>query len=101
MNLVKHVKETQITDCCDRIIKIINMNIEDSSNVPCQKFQIDDSMLEEKYPLLNSLHIPLIPHLVSTISFEIIKLLEQFPIRNILSLKHWRGTESTAISIPK
>ena len=44
------MKETQITDCYDRIIKIINMNIEDSSNVQYQKFQIDDSIVRKKFP---------------------------------------------------
>ena len=46
MNLIKHVKETQITDYYNRMIKLINMNIEDSSNVQYQKLQIDDSILK-------------------------------------------------------
>ena len=46
MNLIKYVKETQITDCYNRMIKLINMNIEDSSNVQYQKLQIDDSILK-------------------------------------------------------
>ena len=37
MNLIKHVKEAQITDCCNWIIKLISMNVEDSSNVQYQK----------------------------------------------------------------
>ena len=46
MNLIKHVKETKITDCYNRIIKLMNMNIEDSSNIQYQKLQIDDSVLK-------------------------------------------------------
>ena len=46
INLIKHVKETKITDCYNRIIKLMNMNIEDSSNIQYQKLQIDDSMLK-------------------------------------------------------
>ena len=42
MNLIKHVKETQITDCYNRIIKLIHINIEDTSNIQYQKLQIDD-----------------------------------------------------------
>ena len=37
MNLIKHVKETQITDCYNRIIKLINMYIEDPSIIQYQK----------------------------------------------------------------
>ena len=37
MNMIKHIKETQIADCYNRIIKLINMNIEDSSDVQYQK----------------------------------------------------------------
>ena len=32
-NLIKYVKESQIRDCYKRIIHLINMNIEDSSNI--------------------------------------------------------------------
>ena len=49
MNLIKHVKETQITDCYNKIIKFINTNIEDSSNVQYQKLQIADSISKDKY----------------------------------------------------
>ena len=101
MNLIKHVKETQLTDSYNRIVKLKNMNTEGSSNVQYQKLQIDDSMLKEKHPLLHSLRIPFIPHIISTILYEIIKLLEQFPNINILSIKHWRSTESTVINITK
>ena len=101
MNLIKYVKETQITDCYNGIIKLINVNIEDSSNVQYQKLHIDDSMLKEKYPLLYSLKIQFISHVMSTILYEIIKLSKQFPNRNLLSIKHWRGTESTVINISR
>ena len=87
------MKETQITDCCNIIIKWIHINIKDLSNVQYRKLQIDDSMLKEKHPLLHSLRIPFIPHIISTILYEIIKLSVQFPNRNILSIKHWRDTE--------
>ena len=93
------MKETQITDCCNRIIKWIN--IKDLSNVQYRKFQIDDSIIKEKYPLLHFLHIPFISHMMPTILYEIIKLSEQFPNINIVSLKHWRGVESIVIHIPK
>ena len=43
MNFIKHRKETQITDCYNKIIKFINTNIEDSSNVQYQKLQSEDS----------------------------------------------------------
>ena len=51
-NLIKHMKETQITDYYNKIIKMINMNIEDSSYVQYQEFQIDDSISKEKLSLV-------------------------------------------------
>ena len=77
------------------------MNMEDSSNVHYQKLQLEDSILKEKYPMLHSLRIPFIPNVMSTILHEIFKLSEQFPKTNILSIKHFCGTESTVISVPK
>ena len=41
------MKDTQITDCYNKIIKMININIEDSSIVQNQKLQIDHSILKE------------------------------------------------------
>ena len=75
------------------------MNIEDSSNVKYQKFQINDQRLKEKYLFLNSLRIPFISHVITTILYEIIKFSETFPNRDILSIQYWCSTESTAISI--
>ena len=77
------------------------MNIEDSNNVQCQKFQLEDSNLKERYPMLHSLHIPFIPNAMSTILHEIFKLSEQYRKTNILSIKKFYGTESIVISIPK
>ena len=42
MNLIKHVKETQLTDSYNRIVKLKNINTEEASNVQYQKLQIDD-----------------------------------------------------------
>ena len=77
------------------------MNAEDSSNVQYQKLQLEDSILKEKYPMLHSLYIPFIPNVMLTILHEIFKLSEQYPKTNIISIKHFCGTDSTVISMPK
>ena len=100
-NLIKYVKESQIRDFYKRIINLINMNVENSSNVQYQKLQIEDTILKEKYSILDSLRIPLIPNVMSIILHEIFKYFEQFPKTNILSINNFCGTESTVISIPK
>ena len=73
-NLIKYVKESQIRDCYKRIINLINMNVEDSSNVQYQKLQLEASILKEKYSMLHSLYIPFIPNVMSTILHDTFKL---------------------------
>ena len=51
--------------------------------------------------MFHSLHIPFFSNVMSTILHDIFKLSEQFPKTSILSIKHFCGAESTAISIPK
>ena len=51
--------------------------------------------------MIHSLHIPIIPNIMSTILYEIFQLSEQSPKNNILSIKYFYGTESTLINIPK
>ena len=45
-NLIKYVKEWQIRDCYKRIINLININVEDPSNVQYQKLQMEDAILK-------------------------------------------------------
>ena len=99
-NLIKYVKKSQIRDWYKIIINLINMNIEDSSNVQYQNLQIEDTILKEKHQMLHSLHNPFISNVMWTILHVIFKLSEQFPRTNILSVKRFCGTESTIISIP-
>ena len=47
-NLIKYVKKSQIRDWYKIIINLINMNVEDSSNVQYQKLQLEDSILNSK-----------------------------------------------------
>ena len=77
------------------------MNVEGSSNVQYQKMQIENTILQEKYPMLHSLDIHIIPSIITTILHEIFKYFEKFPKTNILSLKDFCGTESTVIGITK
>ena len=46
LNLIKYVKETQISDCYNRIIEFMNINIKYLSDVQYQKLQIIDSILK-------------------------------------------------------
>ena len=42
MNLIKHIKETEISDCNKRLINLINMNVEDSSNIQYEKLPVEE-----------------------------------------------------------
>ena len=99
MNLIKYIKETEISDCNKRLLNLIN--VEGSSNVSYEKLQVEETELKNNYPMLHSLHIPVIPNVISTILQEIFKLSEQFPKNNLLSIKSFCGTDSTLINIPK
>ena len=101
MNLRKYMKETEISDCNKRLINFVNMNVEGSSNIQYDKLPVEEIILKEKYTMIHSLHIPIIPNIISTILYEICQLSEQFPKNNILSMKSFYGTESTLINIPK
>jgi len=101
MVLIKSIKEMQINDCNKRLLNLINMNVEGSSNVSYERLPVEETELKNKYPMLHYLHIPLIPNVVSTILQEIFKLSEQFPKNNLLSIKSFCGTDSTLINIPK
>jgi len=99
MNLIKYIKETEISDCNKRLLNLIN--VEGSSNVSYEKLQVEETELKINYPMLHSLHIPVIPNVISTILQEIFKLSERFPKNNLLSIKSFCGTDSTLINIPK
>ena len=99
MNLIKYIKETEISDCNKRLLNLIN--VEGSSNVSYEKLQVEETELKNNYPMLHSLHIPVIPNVISTILQEIFKLSERFPKNNLLSIKSFCGTDSTLINIPK
>ena len=92
MNLIKYIKETEISDCNKRLINLINMNVEDSSNIQYEKLPVEETILKEKYPMIHSLHIPIILTMILTILYEIYQLSEQFPKNNILSMKSFCGT---------
>ena len=93
MNLIKYIKETEISDCNKRLNNLINMNVEDSSNIQYEKLTVEETILKEKYTMIHSLHIPIIPNIMSTIIYEIYQLSEQFPKNNMLSMKSFCGTE--------
>ena len=99
MNLIKYIKETEISDCNKRLLNLIN--VEGSSNVSYEKLQVEETELKNNYPMLHSLYIPVIPNVISTILQEIFKLSERFPKNNLLSIKSFCGTDSTLINIPK
>ena len=69
MNLIKNIKETEISDCNKRLINSINMNVEGSSNIQYEKFPVEQTILKEKYPMIHSLHILIIPNIMSTILY--------------------------------
>ena len=99
MNLIKYIKETEISDCNKRLLNLIT--VEGSSNVSYKKLLVEETELKINYSMLHSLHIPVIPNVISTILQEIFKLSERFPKNNLLSIKSFCGTDSTVINIPK
>ena len=101
MNLIKYIKGTDINDCNKRLINLINMNFEGSSNVQYEQLPVEEKILKEKYQMIHSLHIPIIPNIMSTILHDIFNLSEQFPKNSILSMKSFCGTESAIINTPK
>ena len=101
MNLIKYTKEKEISDCNKRLINLINMNVEGSSNIQYEKLPIEETILNEKYPMIHYLHFPIIPNIMSTILYDIYQLSEQFPKNNMLSMNFFCGTESTLRNIPK
>ena len=80
---------------------MMNMNVEGSSNVSYEKLPVEKNELKNSYPLIHSFHIPVIPHVISTLLQEIFKLSEKFPKYNLLSIKSFCGTDSTLLNIPK
>ena len=79
MNLIKYIKESEISDYNKRLLNLIDMNVEGSSNVSYEKLLVEETVLKNNYPLIHSLHIPVIPNVISTLLQEIFKLSEQFP----------------------
>ena len=48
INLIKNIKETEISDCKKRLINLINMNVEGSSNIQYEKLPVEETILKEK-----------------------------------------------------
>ena len=101
MNLIKHIKGTEISHYNKKLINLIHMNVEGSSNVQYEQLPVEEKILKEKYQMIHSLHIPIIPNIMSTILHDIFNLSEKFPKNGILSMKSFCGTESAIINIPK
>ena len=74
MNLIKYIKETEISDCNKRLINLVNRNIEGSSNIQCEKLPVEETILKEKYQMIHSLHIPIISNIMYIILYEIFQL---------------------------
>ena len=67
MNLIKYIKETEISDCNKILLNLIDMNVDGSSNVSYEKLLVEETVLKNNYPLIHSLHIPVIPNVISTL----------------------------------
>ena len=80
---------------------ILNLIINDSFNVKYHTMKIDDNTKCVSYPLLSSLNISLITHVMSALLYDIVKLSEWFPDSSILNIKHHYGTYYTRINIHK
>ena len=67
MNLIKYIKEMEISDCNKILLNLIDMNVEGSSNVSYEKLLVEEIVLKHNCPLLHPLYIPVIPNVVSTL----------------------------------
>ena len=47
MNLIKYIKETEINDCYKRLLNLIDMNVDGSSNVSYEKLLVEETVLKE------------------------------------------------------
>ena len=47
MNLIKYIKETEIGDCNKRLLNLIDMNVEGSSNVSYKKVLVEETILKK------------------------------------------------------
>ena len=47
MNLIKYIKETEISDCNKRLLNLIDMNVEGSSNVSYEKLLVEETELKK------------------------------------------------------
>ena len=77
------MKETETSDCNKRLINLININVKGSSNIQYEKLPIEATILKKSYTTIHSLHIPIIPNIMSTIIYEKYQLSDQFPKNNL------------------
>ena len=47
MNLIKYIKEMEISDCNKRLLNLIDMNVENSSNVSYEKLLVEKAELKK------------------------------------------------------
>ena len=48
MDLIKYIKEMQISDCNKRLLNLINMNVEGSSNVLYERLPVEETELKKQ-----------------------------------------------------
>ena len=44
MNLIKYIKETEINDCYKRLLNLIDMNVDGSSNISYEKLLVEETV---------------------------------------------------------
>ena len=45
MDLIKYIKETEISDCNTILLNLIDMNVEGSSNISYEKLLVEETVL--------------------------------------------------------
>ena len=85
----------------EKLFKLLDMRNSIKFNDDNDKLKIDNLQKINNYPLLSTLDIPFICHIMSTLLYEIVKLNHFFPKVYILEILHPQGSSSKVIHIPK
>ena len=99
--IIDSVKKFQIKEKDNCLFNILNMRNDISFNKDNDNLDIDDNSKQKNYPLLSTLNISFISHIMSVLLYEIVKLFLQFPKSCLMDIKHPQGSLSKAINLSK
>ena len=99
--IIDSVKKFQIKEKDDYLFNILNMRNNISFNKDNDNLDIDDNSKQKNYPLLSTLNVPFISHIMSVLLYEIVKLSQQFPKCCFMDIKYPQGSIFKVINVSK